>query len=123
METKESQFVKDPYEILDPDTRWVPARDDLFLEAYEKFFPPLVHKVRHAVRKWREEGYQGVSETSKNLLHFWFDSKPAEETERRWRYYFAQREAIESIIYLYEVVEARDKYELLRFDSSGRVNY
>lgn len=29
---------------------------------------------------------------------------------------------IESIIYLYEVAKAKDKYELLRFDSSGRVS-
>ncbi len=122
MDKTGEQFIKDPYATLDPDIRWVPAKDNLFLTAYEKFLPPLVYKVRHAVRKWRDSNYKGASEISKNLLHFWFDSKPIEETDRQWRYYFAQREAIESIIYLYEVAEAKDKYELLRFDSSGRVS-
>ncbi|MGH8399230.1 MAG: DEAD/DEAH box helicase, partial [Gammaproteobacteria bacterium] len=38
------------------------------------------------------------------------------------QYYFAQREALETIIYLYEVVQARDKFDLMRFDSSGAVS-
>jgi len=122
MDKTGEQFIKDPYATLDPNIRWVPAKDDLLLTAYEKFLPPLVYKVRLAVRKWRDSNYKGASEISKSLLHFWFDSKPIEETERQWRYYFAQREAIESIIYLYEVAKAKDKHELLRFDSSGRVS-
>ena len=40
---------------------------------------------------------------------------------REFRYYFAQREAVETIIYLYEVVGAKDKYDLLRFDTSGEI--
>ena len=122
MDKKQGRFIKDPYAVLDPDIRWVPARDDLFLAAYEKFLPPLVHKVRHAVKKWRDNNYKGVSETSQNLLNFWFNTKRFEEKEAQFIYYFAQREAIESIIYLYEMAKARDKYELLKFDSSGRVS-
>ncbi|HEC64816.1 MAG TPA: type III restriction endonuclease subunit R, partial [bacterium] len=122
MKKKEGQFIKDPYATLGPDIRWVPARDDLFLTAYEKFLPPLVHKVRHTVKKWRDNNYEGASETSKNLLNFWFNTRRSEEKKEQFIYYFAQREAIESIIYLYEVAEAKDKYELLRFDSSGGVS-
>ena len=122
MNKKEEQFIKNPYKVLDPDIRWVPAKDDLFLEAYEKFLPPLVHKVRHAVKNWRDSNYKGVSETSRNLLNFWFNTERSEGKEAQFIYYFAQREAIESIIYLYEVAKAKDKYELLRFDSSGRVS-
>lgn len=122
MDKKEGQFIKDPYAVLDPNIRWVPARDDLFLTAYEKFLPPLVHKVRHTVKKWRDNNYEGASETSKNLLNFWFNTRRSEEKKAQFIYYFAQREAIESIIYLYEVAEAKDKYELLRFDSSERVS-
>ena len=39
-----------------------------------------------------------------------------------FQYYFAQREAIETIIYLYDVVKVRDKFDLMRFDSSGAVS-
>jgi len=39
-----------------------------------------------------------------------------------FQYYFAQREALESIIYLYDVVDVKDKYDLMRFDSSGLVS-
>jgi len=40
----------------------------------------------------------------------------------KFEYYFAQQEAVESIIYLYDVVKVKDKYDLLRFDSSGAVS-
>ena len=33
-----------------------------------------------------------------------------------FQYYFAQREAVETIIYLYDVVGVKDKYDLIRFD-------
>jgi type III restriction enzyme len=38
--------------------------------------------------------------------------------EYLFQYYFAQREALETIVYLHEVVNIKDKYDLLRFDSS-----
>jgi type III restriction enzyme len=38
-----------------------------------------------------------------------------------FQYYFAQREAVETIIYLYDVAGVQDKYDLMRFDSSGLV--
>ena len=113
---KQDKFITDPFKILEPDIRWVPGQDDLFQTAYEKLLPPLVHKIRKAVKKWRDKNYDGASKTSKALLDFWFN------IEHKLQYYFAQREAIESIIYLYEVAKARDKYELLKFDSSGRVS-
>jgi type III restriction enzyme len=94
---------------------------DLFQNAYEKLLPPLVYKIRLAVAKWREEDYAGVSETSKLLLNFWFNQEHLIE-QSKFCFFFSQREAIESIIYLYEVAKAKDKYELMRFDSSGRVS-
>ena len=39
-----------------------------------------------------------------------------------FQYYFAQREALETIVYLYDVVGVKDKYDLMRFDSSGAVS-
>jgi type III restriction enzyme len=39
-----------------------------------------------------------------------------------FRYYFAQQEAVETVVWLYEVRRARDKFDLLRFDASGSVS-
>lgn len=116
-------FPKSPYAILDPSIRWVPAvtGDDLFNTAHETLLPPMVHKVRLEVKVWRDSNYEGASETSKQLLQFWFNT-PHQIEDNDFRFYFAQQEAIESIIYLYEVSKARDKYELIKYDSVGRVS-
>lgn len=112
-----------PFRILSPDERWAPTQQqlDAIQNAYEKFLPPLVYKVRRAVAKWREEDYQGASATSRALLHFWFEKEHRFPTGI-FQFYFSQREAIESVIYLYEVAKACDKYELIKFDASGRVS-
>ena len=39
-----------------------------------------------------------------------------------FQYFFAQREALETIIYLYDAAGAKDKFDLMRFDSSGAVS-
>ncbi|WP_016775781.1 DEAD/DEAH box helicase family protein [Anaerophaga thermohalophila] len=112
-----------PFQILRPDERWAPDQNqmDAFQSAYEKLLPPLVHKIRLAVEKWREAGYEGASQTSKSLMNFWFNREHIIR-QSKFSFFFSQREAIESIIYLYEVAKARDKYELMRFDSSQRVS-
>ena len=115
--------LSDPFKILSPNERWAPTQGqmDAFQNAYEKLLPPLVYKIRIAVAKWRDEGYQGASETSKSLLNFWFNQEHL-IGQTKFSFFFSQREAIESIIYLYEIAKARDKYELVRFDSSQRVS-
>lgn len=115
--------IVSPFKILSPNERWAPTQGqlDAFQNAYEKLLPPLVHKVRLAVMQWREQGYAGASQTSQHLLRFWFGQEH-KTASGSFRFFFSQREAIESIIYLYEVAKARDKYELLRFDSSERVS-
>jgi type III restriction enzyme len=113
----------DPFKILQPNERWAPTQRqmDAFQNAYEKLLPPLVYKIRLAVTKWREEEYKGASETSKSLMNFWFNQEHL-IGQTKFSFFFSQREAIESIIYLYEIAKAKDKYELMRFDSSGRVS-
>ena len=119
-------FPQSPYEILRPDVRWFPAAEEMRSTAYEKLLPPLVAKVREAVQAWRDAQYAGASETSRALLRWWFETdhliEQADGTQSAFRYYFAQREAVESVIWLYEVRRARDKYDLLRFDRSGAVS-
>lgn len=110
-----------PFEILSPNERWVPTQEQMVKKDYEKLLPPLVHKIREGVYKWRESGYAGASETSKSLLLFWLDSQH-KVNDNPFRFFFSQQEAIESIIYLYENALAHNKYELIKFDSSGRIS-
>lgn len=120
------EFPLSPYEILPPEQRWFPAAENLRDTAYEKLLPPLVAKIRAAVSDWRSSGYQGASKTSKALLAWWFETdhlmEQANGSQSQFRYYFAQREAVESVIWLYDVRGARDKFDLLRFDASGAVS-
>lgn len=119
-------FPKSPYAILDPETRWFPADEALREKTYEKLLPPLVANLRRFVKKWRDTGYEGATDTSKALLNWWFQkdhikTKSNGETTQ-FQYFFAQREAVETVIYLTDVVSVKDKYDLLRFDASGAVS-
>jgi type III restriction enzyme len=119
-------FPSSPYEILDPKIRWFPADEALRSSSYEKLLPPLVHKLRQQVFEWRKTGYSGATDTSKALLNWWFYKQhiitKADGSNDEFKYYFAQQEAIETVIYLYDVAKAKDKYDLIRFDSSGAVS-
>lgn len=119
-------FPLSPYDILPPDLRWFPAAEELRSTAYEKLLPPLVAKVREEVKVWRDANYAGASATSRALLGWWFETdhliEQADGAQSQFRYYFAQREAVETVIWLYDVRGARDKFDLLRFDASGAVS-
>lgn len=119
-------FPKSPYDILDPETRWFPADEALREKTYEKLLPPLVANLRRLVKSWRDTGYEGAKNTSKALLKWWFQeehpiTKLNGETDK-FTYFFAQREAVETIIYLVDIVNVKDKYDLLRFDASEAVS-
>jgi len=119
-------FPRSPYVITDPDQRWFPADEDLRSTAYEKLLPPLVANIRREVAVWRASGYAGASGTSKALLDWWFTRdhlvEQADTSLSPFQYYFAQREAVETIIWLHDVRRARDKFDLMRFDASGAVS-
>lgn len=120
------KFPKSPHEILDPSIRWFPADEDLREKSYDKLLPPLVAKLRVKVKEWRDSNYHEASQTSLALLKWWFQTgHPIPNSDgsfTNFQYYFAQREAVETIIYLYEIAKVKDKYDLLRFDSSGAVS-
>ena len=119
-------FPESPYAILDPSIRWFPADEALRESSSEKLMPPLVPQLRKKVKEWRDSGYVGATETSKSLLNWWFNTPhllpQTNGTMTDFQYYFAQREALETIVYLYDVVGVQDKYDLMRFDSSGAVS-
>lgn len=67
----------------------------------------LVSNLRSAMRDWREAFYIGASNTTIQLLNHWFGRAHRQTTpsgeEFEFRYYFCQREEIETLIYLKEV--------------------
>nr|MBC7244610.1 DEAD/DEAH box helicase family protein [Chloroflexota bacterium] len=78
---------------------------------------PLVRAIRAEVDAWRRGGYAGVSDTSRALLQHWFNNEHLVKTDAGdvvpFRYHWAQREAIETFIYLYELRRVRNVAELL----------
>lgn len=73
---------------------------------------PCVPAIRDALKDWRERDYAGITETTRTLLNYWFrtDHRPQ---GRKFAYYHFQREAIESLVYLYEVAGVRRHKDLL----------
>jgi len=96
-----------PTDILHPDQR-KPSR------AY------LADGLRKAVFAWRNNHYEGASETTKRLLQFWFDEDHIFKGEP-FEFWFCQREAIESLIYGYEVLKKRIFIDLAREFGKGPI--
>ncbi|MAY73205.1 MAG: type III restriction endonuclease subunit R [Phycisphaerae bacterium] len=120
-------FPESPHDVLDPEVRWFPADESLRETTMDKLMPPLVATLRKKVKEFRDGGYIGATDTSRSLLRWWFKTEhllpQADGTMFNFRYYFAQREAIETIVYLVDVVGVQDKHDLMRFDSSGLVSH
>lgn len=119
-----SDFPTSPYAILDPKLRWYPGAETDQSEI-GKLIPPLVQKIREGVHAWRAAGYPGISNTSYALLRHWFledhiSSTPDGETN--FQYYFAQREAVETAIWLFEHEEARTPSSLIGYTSINSIS-
>ncbi len=121
-----------PVEILSPDQRR-PSK------AY------LVNELRKAVFTWRSQGYPGVTPTTKRLLQFWFGEEhlikvaSSEQQVTReegdkfpythysphpaelFQFWFCQREAIETLVYLSEVMKKRNFIAMARDFGSGPI--
>lgn len=81
----------------------------------------LVPKIRAAVDAWRTGDptrgigpYHGASEVTRRLFEYWFD----EDHEVTgfpvpFRYYFCQREAIETLVWLVEIADQSDAQSLI----------
>ena len=73
---------------------------------------PCVPAIRVAVKEWKKRGYPGITDTTRQLLNFWFIDHRL-PNGRNFRYHHCQREAVETIVYLYEVAKIRRHKELL----------
>lgn len=118
-------FPESPHAILDPSIRWFPADEALRSSSFEKLLPPLVPELRKQVKKFRDNNYEGATQTSKSLLNWWFKTSHVVhkgDTSTEFRYFFSQREALETIVYLVDVMKVKDKFDLIRFDNSGIIS-
>ena len=80
-------------------------------------------KLRAAVDSWRAGGYQGATETSKRLLQFWFGEDHLTPGGTLFKHYYCQREAIETLVYCFEVVRARTFQSLMQYFGDGPAFY
>ncbi|TEU15141.1 MAG: hypothetical protein E3J21_14035 [Anaerolineales bacterium] len=74
---------------------------------------PCVPAIRQEVRDWVADGYKGATNTTKTLLNYWFRTDHRLASGDKFQYYHFQREAIETLIYLYEVAQKRRHKELI----------
>ncbi len=93
---------------------------------------PCVPGIREKLKAWREGGCKGVSDTTRILLNYWFSTDHTLPDGRKFKYHPFQREAIETLIYLYEVAKirrhkslvetfaTRSDLRLLQFDDFAR---
>ena len=84
----------------------------------------LVNHLREEVGQWRRNSYLGASKTSHTLLSHWFRnahriSDPDSGDDIEFSYYFCQREAIETLIYLMEVRGVRSLSALVHNFGGG----
>ncbi|MGA2883948.1 MAG: DEAD/DEAH box helicase family protein [Halobacteriota archaeon] len=80
----------------------------------------LVAKLRAVVDDWRNNDYPGASALTRRLFSYWFDEDHL-VNNKVFRYYFGQREAVETLIYLIEVWKEKDVKPLI--ETFGHVNY
>ncbi len=77
----------------------------------------FVNQLRDEVREWRRGGYTGTAAVTRRLLEWWFECDEERRATAK-RFFFCQQEAVESVIYLYEVRGRRKMPEtgdLLRY--------
>jgi type III restriction enzyme len=75
---------------------------------------PCVSALREAVKSWKEGGYKGATDTTRELLNYWFLTDHRLPNGRQFHYYYSQREAIETLIYVYEIARVRTRKELIQ---------
>ena len=73
-----------------------------------------VPALRNAVKSWKaNNSYKGITDTTRELLNYWFYTDHRLPNGRNFKYHDAQQEAIETLIYVYEVEKVRTRKALL----------
>lgn len=72
----------------------------------------LDRRVEDAVAEWRQKGYEGVSRVTGRLLDYWFKEEHHFDNGRQFDFWRCQREAMEALIYCYEICGYDSLYAL-----------
>ena len=94
--TKGKHFIK---EGRRPAGYVIASQSKIYQEAGDFIELSLVNKIRPRVKQWKEDGYPGVTSVTKRLLEFW-NKRSADG--RDYEFFFCQKEAIETLIWLKE---------------------
>jgi type III restriction enzyme len=89
--------------------------EDLLASAEQR--NEFVNQLREEIRAWRDAKYPGTAAVTRRLLEWWFE-RDEERRATAKRFFFCQQEAVEAVIYLYEVQGRRKMSEtgdLLRY--------
>src|SRR5713226_6786083 len=72
-----------------------------------------VPALREAVKAWKAGGYKGITETTRILLNYWFQTDHKLPTGRPFKYHHSQQEAIETLVFVWEYEKVRNRKALL----------
>lgn len=73
-----------------------------------------VPALRQAVAEWKAAGYPGITDTTRILFGHWFHPDGHRlKNGRFFKYHTAQQEAIETLVYVWEVARVHRRKELL----------
>jgi len=116
MKTPGNVIVNSPFDV--PQRHWVPQRDGTLqlvesrrAASYEIYDVrnntrrvetlDQVNEICQGVEQWRADDYPGITTVTRQLLAHWFD-----RSARQHPFYFCQLEAIETLIWWVEAVDA-----------------
>jgi hypothetical protein len=74
---------------------------------------PCVPAIREKVDQWRAADYPEASDTTRRLLHYWFHTDHRLADGRKFKYHPFQQQAVETLVYLYEVAKVRRQKQLM----------
>jgi type III restriction enzyme len=74
---------------------------------------PCVPTLREAVKVWQIGDYKGVTDTTRRLLNHWFRTDHRLPNGRPFAWHSSQREAIETLIFVWECEKVRTRKALL----------
>jgi type III restriction enzyme len=101
-------------------TKQNPAQTDLLTASFKT--APCVPAIQSAVDQWRADDYRGCTGTTRTLLNYWFKTDHRSVPGGFFKFHNAQRRAIETLVYLFEVAKVRRHADLVqRYASSGNL--
>jgi len=100
--------IREGRRIFAPDMQAMPSRQGpqgSIIEVNDYAAEYAIHIInfcRKEISKWKEEKYPNTTRVTKELLLFWFENPERHATKQL---FFAQREAVETAVWLNEVAE------------------